>query len=306
MHITTAPVYPARVLNFSEREARIILSMIVQPGDPEIGQRLRDDAASNVLHWVLNPQLEGDDTPTNKWSTAIPDGGQVETVFRWLAAHGTDVLIPGDEDWPEHQFRYLRMRQIEPIVLYVEGNSGALNTESIAFVGARAASPYGLRAVDLMMQEVVDHGFTIVSGGAYGIDIAAHKAALLCGGMTVSVLAGGLARKHPSPHNDVFDRIVERGGALVTEAPPFTPPNKWRFLARNRIIVVLGKAVVVPEAGVSGGTMDSARKALTYDIPLGAVPGPITSAASAGPNYLLRAREVHVIVNGKDIIQMAS
>ena len=304
MHITTAPVYPARVLNFSEREARIILSMIVQPGDPEIGQRLRDDAASNVLHWVLNPQLEGDDTPTNKWSTAVPSEAEVERVFRWLAAHGTDVLIPGDEEWPDHQFRPLRLRSIEPYVLYVQGNTGALNTECVAFVGARAASAYGIHAVDTMMQTVVDHGLTVVSGGAYGIDIAAHRAALHHGGMTVSVLAGGLARKYPTAHLDIFERIDHNGGALVSEAPPFTQPNRWRFMARNRIIVTLAKAVVVPEGGTRGGTMDSARKAIEYGITIGAVPGPITSAASNGPNWLLKSRVVHVLTSGEDIIEM--
>ncbi len=161
------------------------------------------------------------------------------------------------------------------------------SNRSIALVGARAATGYGEHVTIEAASGLVDRGFAIVSGAAYGIDGAAHRAALASQGTTVAVLAGGLDRFYPSGHEQLLGRIADRG-VVVAEVPPGTTPTKWRFLLRNRLIAALSGATVVVEAGWRSGSLNTAGHAATLGRPIGAVPGPVTSAASAGCHRLLR------------------
>ncbi len=142
-------------------------------------------------------------------------------------------------------------------------------------------------------------GITIVSGAAYGIDGAAHRAALAAGGTTFALLAGGVDRPYPVGHSDLIGRIVSTG-AVVSEAPCGTAPTKWRFLQRNRLIAALSDATVVVEAGWRSGSLNTAAHAASLGRPLGAVPGPITSAASTGCHRLLREFDARCITSADD------
>jgi DNA processing protein len=146
---------------------------------------------------------------------------------------------------------------------------------------------------------LVDRGFAIVSGAAYGIDGMAHRAALASRGTTVAFLAGGLDRFYPSGHDALLTRIVETG-AVLSEVPCGTPPTKWRFLQRNRLIAAASQATVVLEAGWRSGSLNTANHALTLGRPVGVVPGPVTSAASAGCHKLIREKPEVTLVTTPD------
>jgi DNA processing protein len=143
----------------------------------------------------------------------------------------------------------------------------------------------------------------VVSGGAYGIDGAAHRAALAVGGLTVALLAGGADRAYPVGHSQLIGRIAE-DGVVVSEVPCGSTPTKWRFLQRNRLIAALTSATVVVEAGWRSGSLNTAAHASALSRGLGAVPGPITSAASAGTHRLLREFGAECITSAADVREL--
>ena len=146
---------------------------------------------------------------------------------------------------------------------------------------------------------LVERGHTIVSGAAYGIDGMAHRAALASAGRTVAYLAGGVDRFYPSGHDALLTRIVETG-AVVSELPCGSAPTKWRFLMRNRLIAASTKATLVVEAGWRSGSLNVAGYATSLNRPVGAVPGPVTTAASAGCHRLMREFGATVITSADE------
>jgi DNA processing protein len=151
---------------------------------------------------------------------------------------------------------------------------------------------------------LVDRGYTIVSGAAYGIDGMAHRAALASNGQTIAFLAGGVDRFYPSGHDALLTRIVE-AGAVVSELPCGSPPTKWRFLQRNRLIAAASQATVVLEAGWRSGSLNTAGHAATLGRPIGAVPGPVTSAASVGCHRLIREFDAILVTNAAEMAELA-
>lgn len=137
----------------------------------------------------------------------------------------------------------------------------------------------------------------------YGIDGAAHRGALSAGGSTIAVLAGGVDRPYPAGHRDLIDRIAAHG-VVVADVPCGSAPTKWRFLARNRLIAALSDATVVVEAGWRSGALNTAHHAAEIGRPLGAVPGPVTSAASAGCHRLLREVDAVCITGAADVREL--
>ena len=158
---------------------------------------------------------------------------------------------------------------------------------SAAIVGTRAATAYGEHVAADLAAGLVERDVAIVSGGAYGIDGAAHRATLACEGITVAVLAGGIDIPYPAGHSALLHRIGGTG-LLVTEYPPGVRPARYRFLTRNRLVAALGGATVVVEAGLRSGAANTASWARLIGRVVCAVPGPVTSAASAGSHVLLR------------------
>lgn len=220
------------------------------------------------------------------------------------AAHlGATLVTRGDALWPSG---FSSLGDGEPLALWVRGDAQLLPilARSIALVGARAASGYGEHVAMESAAELSDRGFAITSGGAYGIDGAVHRAALASDQHTVAFLAGGVDRLYPSGHSDLLRRIADNG-LLIAELPCGSPPTRWRFLQRNRLIAAASRATVVVEAGARSGSLNTAGHAATMGRPLGAVPGPVTSPASAGCHRLIREYDAVCVTNAAEMAELA-
>jgi DNA processing protein len=237
-----------------------------------------------------------------RWQPRV--GSQAALVsLRQASRYGVRLLVPGDPEWP---VGVDDLGAHAPIALWLRGRPETLATagSSIALVGARAATGYGEHVAMEASAGLVDRGYTIVSGAAYGIDGMAHRAALASAGETIAFLAGGVDRFYPSGHDGLLSRIVE-AGAVVSELPCGSPPTKWRFLQRNRLIAAASLATVVLEAGWRSGSLNTAGHAASLGRPLGAVPGPVTSAASAGCHRLIRDFDAVCVTNADEMAELA-
>lgn len=204
------------------------------------------------------------------------------------------VLLKSDKLYPE----LLRETYQAPTQLYVAGDLP--NAPMIAIVGSRKPTPYGEMVAYKISADLAKAGFCIVSGLAYGIDSIVHRAALESNGKTVAVLGSGLENIYPTKHRPLAREIIRLGGAIISEYPATTPPLKHHFPARNRIIAGLAQATIVPEADAKSGSLITAQLALDENRLVFAVPGPITSARSSGPNNLLKAG-ASVITSAADV-----
>lgn len=173
-----------------------------------------------------------------------------------------------------------------PARLYGVGNAAALH-EGLAVVGARRATPYGRSAAKRFASVAAARGIVIVSGGARGCDAVAHEAALAAGAPTVAFLGGGCDQIYPAEHAGLFQRIVDGGGAVVSEHEWDFPPQPYTFRERNRLIAGLARATLIVEAGLPSGTFSTADEALAAGREVWVVPGAITSENSRGANRLL-------------------
>jgi DNA processing protein len=171
-----------------------------------------------------------------------------------------------------------------------------------AVVGTRAATSYGEQVAADLAAGLAEQDVAVVSGGAYGIDGAAHRAVLAVEGVTVAVLAGGLDIPYPAGHSGLLHRIGSNG-LLVTEYPPGVRPARYRFLTRNRLVAAFAGAAVVVEAGLRSGAANTAAWARALGRVVGAVPGPVTSSASTGCHALLRAG-AEVVTRAEDIVEL--
>jgi DNA processing protein len=179
-----------------------------------------------------------------------------------------------------------------------------LLSRSIALVGSRAASDYGEHVASEMAGGLADLRFVVLSGGAYGIDAAAHRGALAADGATVVVLAGGVDRSYPAGNATLIERAIE-AGAVISEVPPGSVPSRSRFLTRNRLIAAATGATVVVEAAHRSGALNTANHASRLFRPLGAVPGPVTSVSSAGCHQLIRAGAAVCVTNAAEAAELA-
>ena len=208
---------------------------------------------------------------------------QAEQDLRRAEQRGTHILLHGHAGYPPQ----LAPLEAAPPVLFVEGDPAVLAELAIGIVGSRRATAYGKRMAFKLAHDLAAAGTVIVSGGAYGVDTAAHKGALEAGGRTVAVLGSGLDQPYPAANRRLFDRIRSQG-AVVSEFPFGTKPFRPNFPIRNRIISGLSRAVVVVEAAERSGALITAQWALDQGREVMAVPGPADSALSAGPHRLIR------------------
>lgn len=214
----------------------------------------------------------------------------------------TTIIRLGDANYPP------RLIQLPdpPRELYVRGEFKNIDLPWVAVIGARKPTAYGLAVTKKLVGQIAPH-CVVVSGLAYGIDAAAHQAAIEAGGLTVAVLGSGVDDEsvYPSKHKELANRIVATGGAVISEYPDGTYPAKHHFPMRNRIIAGLADKVVVVEAGEISGTIITARLALDYNRDVMAVPGPINSPNSVGTNQLI-ASGAGVVTRAEDIVQIQS
>jgi DNA processing protein len=299
--------------------ARAALGMIAEPGDGVLGRVLAAVGAERAAALVLERagaealvaavgdaggELDEREATAGlaRWTPRIEHAAFVRALEQ-AARVGARFLVPGDRRWP---VGVDELGAHAPIGLWVRGRPEALAYAGppIALVGARAATGYGEHVAMEASAGLVDRGFTIVSGGAYGIDGMAHRAALASDGTTVAFLAGGVDRFYPLGHETLLSRIVETG-AVVSELPCGAAPTKWRFLQRNRLIAAGSEATIVLEAGLRSGSLNTAGHAAALGRPLGAVPGPVTSPASAGCHRLLREFDAVCVVDAEQMAELA-
>jgi len=183
--------------------------------------------------------------------------------------------------------------------LIVKGDLEILTAESLAIVGTRNPTPYGIRNAQEFAAGFVDRGWSIVSGGAYGIDSAAHKGALIAEGSTIAVTASGLDSTYPAGNQRLFDEIVENG-AIITEYLPGAIARPHRFLVRNRLIAALSRGTVVVEAAFRSGSLRTARDASDLLRPVMAIPGPINAPTSEGCHRLIGERSAELVSSVAD------
>ncbi len=235
----------------------------------------------------------------SRWDQTDP-----ERDLARLAALGGRVVLPEDEEWPQG---LQLLGDAQPFALWVRGPLHLARTasRSVALVGSRAATDYGLRIAAELAAGAGDHGVATVSGAALGIDGAAHRGALAAGAPTVAVLACGVDRAYPPAHERLL-AVIAQEGAVVSEAPPGSSPMRRRFLQRNRIIAAVAGATVVVEAGWRSGAQSTALRAALLGRPLGAVPGPVTSPASAGCHRLMREAEATCITDAGELVELVS
>lgn len=193
-----------------------------------------------------------------------------------------------------------------PAVLYLYGDAArlaqAVGRDRVALVGARRATPYGIEQARALGRGVAAAGLTVVSGMALGVDAAAHAGALETDGLTVAVLACGPERAYPATKRRLHERIAATG-AVVAELPPGTPPRRWCFPARNRIIAALANATVVVEAGTRSGSLITAGLAADLGRDVAAVPGLVTAPLAAGTNALI-ADGARLVRNAQDVLEL--
>ena len=223
------------------------------------------------------------------------------TAFQSIEKLGAHFIIPGDAHWP------LRVDELEcpPIGLIVNGNIEILSNPSLAIVGTRNPTPYGVRIAGDFAAGFVDREWDIVSGGAYGVDTAAHRGALVAEGRTIAVIASGIDLQYPSGNTRLFEEICENG-AIVTEVMPGVPALPHRFLTRNRLIAALSQATLVVEAAFRSGSLRTARDAAELMRPVMAIPGPINSPSSEGCHRLIGERAAELVTSVPDAIELIS
>ncbi|MFD6092356.1 DNA-processing protein DprA [Oerskovia sp. NPDC060338] len=300
--------------------ARAAWSRIAEPGDQVAGALVTHLGAADALAWLY----EVVDDPHRLALGALagrderPAGDRlVRAVERWrgrlpgldpareLGAFGRmggRLVVPEDPRWPT---ALDDLGAAAPLALWVRGRDdlAALSTRSLALVGARACTDYGRHVAADLAVGLVDRRFTVVSGGAYGIDAAAHRGALAAAGPTVAFLAGGADRLYPAGNTDLLRAVLEVG-SVISEVPPGSVPSRVRFLHRNRLIAAFSGATVVVEAAWRSGALSTATHAAALLRPVGAVPGPVTSMASSGCHRLLRDAKAVCVTDATEAAEL--
>lgn len=319
-------------------------SRLVEPGDTVAGALVNLIGQRLALQWVfaavgspdhqraaisglcnrLNaaaPLARKLDKALNRWAPRL-EGLEPERDLAHLIAMSGELLVRGSDNWPSG---LNDLGDAQPHCLWVRSTPGSGTvsrlsddppspdpdwanrslTRSVALVGARACTDYGTGVTHELASGLADRGFTVVSGGAYGIDAAAHRGALAVGGVTFGLLAGGIDRLYPAGNARLLRAIVEEGGALMSEVPPGAVPSRSRFLQRNRLIAALSASTVVVEAAWRSGSLNTATHAQAMFRPVGAVPGPVTSMASAGTHRLLREHGAVCVTDAAEVAELA-
>jgi DNA processing protein len=300
------PVDPAE-----DRAARVALTWLAEPGNRTVWSMVRMYGAPATLDRLLRG-----DCPDASLLAAVTARSAAGDARRLAAAAlrradrlGARIVVPSDPEWPT-PVEALATLELDvggrinqdvrpPLCIWLRGSwplHEAL-ARSVAIVGARAATSYGVHVTTDLAYGIAELGWTVVSGGAFGIDAAAHRAALAAGGLTVAVLACGVDRPYPVGNAAMFERIAETG-LLISEWPPGSEPLRHRFLIRNRLIAAATVGTVVVEAAARSGAGQTMNRVVALGrVPM-IVPGPITSAMSVGCHEMLREYPAARVVAG--------
>jgi len=311
-----------------ERTARAALSRLFEPQDITGLALVRTAGAEDALR-IASGELSAGPGLEREIAGALEDNGAVggwtglgEALKRWaprvpdlapardlatMQRLGGRMIIPADGLWPR-QLSDLGLQ--EPLCLWWRGIEQELPPpgKAVALVGSRDSTSYGSSVTADLGYSLAQRGFTVVSGGAYGIDAHAHRAALAGGAAglpTIAVMAGGVDRFYPSGNEDLL-RAVANQGAVLAEVPPGSAPTRYRFLQRNRLIAALASVTVVVEARWRSGALNTAHHAESLGRAVGAVPGSVHSANSAGCHRLLREGGAVCVTDAGEVAELAS
>jgi DNA processing protein len=289
----------------TERSARMALTWVVDGGDPEVAQVVDDLGAQGAWAKIGEGGLGG---PLARRAAEV----DLDRIARLIAHYRVRFVIAGDDEWPPgmDDLRHcgsIQRRGGVPIGLWLRGPGHLveLTARCVAIVGSRASTAYGSEVAADLGAELADQGVTVVSGGAYGIDAAAHRGALSVGGPTVAVLACGVDVPYPKGNASLFDRLAH-DQLLVSELPPGEHPTRVRFLARNRMIAAMSQGTVVVEAALRSGARNTAGWALECSRHVMAVPGPVYSTMSAAPHLMLRNGQASLVTCAADVLELIS
>ncbi|HWJ67634.1 MAG TPA: DNA-processing protein DprA [Nocardioides sp.] len=290
----------------AERLTRATISLVVEPGDLRALGLTRELGADRFLE-VLREQP--DIRPEFGAAAARLASADPARALEQAQSMGVRFVVPGDPEWPAQlddlaDSGTLHERGGVPVGLWVRGPLRLDQLgDSVAVVGSRSSTTYGDQVSADIAAVVGGAGRPVVSGGAFGIDYAAHRGAVSMGGTTVAVLACGVDRIYPAAHGAMFRHLAEHH-ALVSEAPPGAAPFRIRFLARNRLIAALARGTVVVEAAVRSGALSTASWAEQLSRVVMGTPGPLTSAASEGVHQLLRRGGATLVTSGADVLEL--
>ncbi|WP_153813033.1 DNA-processing protein DprA [Streptomyces sp. SUK 48] len=279
----------------AETLGRIFLGRVIEPGDEVGGRWVREFGVGEVVRRVRDGGAALPGVGKVRWAGLVARAARAAEPGRDLArarAAGARFVAPGNPEWPR---QLDDLADARPLGLWVRGGPSLRMwaLRSVAVVGARACTEYGTHVAATLAAGLAERGWVVVSGGAYGIDAAAHRGALAAAGATVAVLASGVDRPYPRGHTTLIERIAQQG-LVIGELPPGEHPTPSRFILRNRVIAALTRGTVVVEAACRSGSLATARAAQRLGRHTMGVPGPVTSALSAGVHELLRGEAVLV------------
>lgn len=282
---------------------RVFLSRVVEPGDEVAGRWVREYGVGEVVRRLQEGTEPLPGVSYKRWDGLRARGLRADPG-RDLAvagAAGVRFLCPGHIEWPG---QLDDLGDARPIGLWVRGRASLRMwaLRSVAVVGARACTEYGAHIAVTLAGGLAERGWVVVSGGAYGVDGAAHRGALGAGGATVAVLACGVDRPYPRGHTQLINRIAEQG-LVIGELPPGDHPTPSRFIVRNRVIAALTRGTVVVEAAHRSGSLVTARAAQRLGRHTMGIPGPATSGLSAGVHELLRGDAV-LVTDPAEVVEL--
>lgn len=289
-----------------ERIARATVSLVAEPGDLRALGLTRQLGAAEFLD-VLRTHSdlrEAFTAAAGRLATVEP-----ERVLASAAERGIRFVIPGDEEWPRQLgdldgAGVLQDRGGVPAGLWVRGPQRLDRlAQAVAIVGSRSSTTYGDEIAADLAAVVGGSGRPVISGGAFGVDYAAHRGALVAGAATVAVLACGVDRAYPAAHRAMLQHLADHH-AVVSEAPPGASPFRIRFLARNRLIAALSRGTVVVEAALRSGALNTANWAERLNRVVMGTPGPLTSVASEGVHQLIRRGGATLVTSGAEVLEL--
>lgn len=279
-----------------EKSARLELFAAIEGGSSFWSSEITQQGAHQTLLRIKDGFYRS--SKAEKTLAQLHPGGAA-ALLESIENAGGIFITPEDATWPEQ----LEDLTTPPIGLVVKGKVEALKARSIAIVGTRNPTPYGARIASDFAAGFVDREWSIVSGGAYGIDTHAHKGALIAEGITIAVIASGIDINYPAGNERLFSEIAELG-AIVSEVMPGTPAFPSRFLTRNRIIAALSMSTLVVEAAFRSGSLRTARDAAELMRPVMAIPGPINSPTSEGTHRLIGERAAEIVTSVSDAVEL--
>ncbi|WP_095534077.1 DNA-processing protein DprA [Streptomyces prasinopilosus] len=283
--------------------ARVFLTRVVEPGDETGGRWVRELGAREVVARLRAGGRPLPGVSGRRWAGLLARAERADPGRDLAFARdvGARFVYPGTAEWPR---QLDDLGDARPVGLWVRGPADLRMwaLRSVAVVGARACTEYGAHMAATLAAELAERGWVVVSGGAYGIDGAAHRGALGSGGATVAVLACGVDRPYPRGHTGLITRIAEQG-LVIGELPPGDHPTRSRFVLRNRVIAALTRGTVVVEAAHRSGSLVTARAAGRLGRHTMGVPGPATSGRSAGVHELLR-RDAVLVTDAAEIVEL--